>query len=210
MAERRFERQLISRTVAQDEHALTELLWNYYDRLAAHVAPQIPDWLQASVGVDDILQETFTVAWQKVSQFSPQGPDSFYQWLKTIAQRKLVDKIRTQRRAKRGGGQTGTREPATGWSESLLPLLEVLAGDGRTPSSEVAGHEAELELHCALIGLADNYQRVLQLRYLEGLTVAAVADRMNCSVGSVHMLASRAIKKLRKSMGSASRYFDYK
>ncbi len=198
--------QLIERAVTGNRDAMTALLWNHYDRLSSHIGAQVPNDLKGRVDVEDILQDTFTTAWQKIDTLRQRDPDSFYYWIKTIAQHKLLDTLRAGRRVKRGGDAL-TMPMSNDSSSSLAPLLDMIADDEGTPSSVVAGHEAEAELRLALTELSENYRTVLSLRYLEGLPVSAVATRMRCTEGAIHMLANRAIKKLRQTMGSASNYF---
>jgi RNA polymerase sigma-70 factor (ECF subfamily) len=62
----------------------------------------------------------------------------------------------------------------------------------------------------AIDGLKDEYRDVLRLRYFDGLSVAATAERMGRTEPAVHMLCHRAVAQLRDVLGSASRYFTRK
>ena len=143
------------------------------------------------------------------SRFRAARPNSFYPWLKTIAERKLYDKIRAHQTVKRGGGQAAVSMVGSS-SGSVVTLLELVANDEHTPSKSAARREAEVALHLAVAELKDDYQQVLRLRYLEGLPVTAVAAQMDRTDRAVHMLCSRAVKKLRKAMGRASKYLSSK
>ena len=208
MVKEESEQQLIQRAFNGDEDAFAQLLWRSYDRLAAHIAPKLPDSLRRSVDVEDVLQETFTHAWRQMRNFLPTGSSSFYLWIRTIAERRLLDKIRAHRAAKRGGGRAPAASRISGSSSLAGTLLDLVATDENTPSGSAARREAERALFVALAGLKDDYQTVLKLRYLEGLPVERVASRMDRSHAAVHMLSKRAIKKLRKAMGSASHYLS--
>ena len=209
MTKRTSELDLIALAATGDEQAVTQLLWNYHDRLAAHIARHLPGSLRRDVDAEDILQEALTDAWLKIRNFEPQGPNSFYPWIKTIADRRLVDKIRAQGAQKRGV-RAAAGSGKEGSSDSVARLLELTACDEHSPSGSVARRESERALRVALAGLNEDHQQVLRLRYLEEMPVAVVAAQMNRTDGAVHMLCNRAIKKLRDSMGRVSKYFGSK
>ncbi len=206
MADDVTKQDLTARAVTGDEDAIIRLLWCHYDRLAAHIAPQLPESLRGAVAVEDILQETFIKAWRAIGRFKAQGANSFFAWLAQIAKNTLLDNIKAQRRVKRGRRRiVADRSPS-----SVATLLEVLACDERTPSRVVRRREVEQALRVAMAGLKNEYRQALQLRYMEGLAVDVAAARMNRTEGALHMLCHRAIEKLRKTMGSASKYLSSK
>lgn len=198
---------LLASAVSGDKDATGRILWAYYERLLGHIAPQIPHSLRPSIDADDILEEAFVHVWRHIQDFQPQGPGSFYAWLKKIAQRTLLDKIKARRTEKRGGG----REPAEFRQRddsSLASLLELVAADTHTPSSSAARREAERALRVALAGLPEHYQQVVGLRYLRGFSIPDVAARMGRTEAAVQMLCQRALRKLHDAMGSASKYLS--
>ena len=58
----------------------------------------------------------------------------------------------------------------------------------------------------ALDELNSDYQTVLRLRYLEGLSVAETADRIGRSGGAVSMLCHRGLEQLGGILRSRSAY----
>ena len=56
--------------------------------------------------------------------------------------------------------------------------------------------------------LSEEYRRVVQWRFVQGLPVAQVARRLGKSEPAVHMLCHRTLKKLRELMGSPSKYLS--
>ena len=194
-------REVISMATNGSDVAFTRLLFLHYDRLRGFVEPRIPAQLRRHIDPEDVLQETFTSAWRKVSdaQFSDEA--TFVAWLRTIANRKLLDQIRSQNRKKRRNPvakQTGD------WIEAIL---ELVAGNDPSPSSLFSRKEAENTLRQAMNTLSVRHKQVLELRFIVGLPLASVAQQMNCSSAAVGMLTQRAIKKLRQSMGNESRFF---
>jgi RNA polymerase sigma-70 factor (ECF subfamily) len=204
------EQDLLVQAVAGDEAALQHLLISHYDRLAAEVAGKLSDKFGSVIAPEDVLQETFVVAFREIRRFTPQGPGSFYHWLATIAQHRLWDLVKGLRAAKRGGGRVGLHRPVRSPEESLSRLLELLNVNEWTPSRSVAGREAISALQVALAGLKEDYREVLRLRYIEGLPAAETAARMNRTEHAIHMLCQRAMERLREALGRSSQFFSRK
>lgn len=195
--------ELLSRARAGDSEALEELLWSHYDRLLLRIERRIPVAQQAIVSADDVLQETLMTVWQHLGQFESQTDAAFSAWLSKIADSRLSDRLRAAGTKKRGGD----RLQATA-ADSQLNLLDALGAAGLTPSGTVARREAERIVRIALAELKPDYRQAIQLRYLQGLSVDDVAQRMGRTDRSVHMLCNRAIKRLRDALGRSSMYLS--
>ncbi len=204
------ESRLIALAKAGDTSALERLLVAHYDRLATEVAHGLPDRFRALVSADDVLQETFVVAFREIRHFEPTSPDAFHRWLATIAKHRLLDLVKAQRAAKRGGGRAAIGDARRSPEESLVGLLELLQVNERTPSRSVAAHEAIRAIQAGLAELKDDYREALRLRYLEGLPVAETAARMQRTEHAVHMLCHRGLEQLREALGRSSKFFTRK
>ena len=179
MAPDESEHELIARAVAGEEPALFRLLHSHYDRLAAHIAAKMPAFLRSVTDPADILQETFVQAWRHIRNFQPSGDGAFHAWLVTIADRKLLDRIKSHHAQKHGGGQVAAGGSGDVAASSVAELLDVLEAEGDSPSKSAMRHELVQALHLALAALPDDYREGIQLRYIQGLSVAEVAERMN-------------------------------
>jgi RNA polymerase sigma-70 factor (ECF subfamily) len=197
---------LVQRAVAGNRAALDGLLAAYYPRLAAHVAPKLPRDLRGTLAVEDVLQEAYLDAFQSIASAKADNGKSFYSWLVSIVEHRLLDLIRAARAAKRGGGWG----PLDAQSASMVGMLEQIAVTSRTPSVSAAGHEAVSAVQAALELLPADYREALRLRHIEGLAVADVAARMGRTERAVQMLCHRALKQLATVMGSASRFLSRK
>ncbi|MFM9995164.1 MAG: RNA polymerase sigma factor [Phycisphaerales bacterium] len=197
---------LLARAIAGQPLALDRLLLEHYARLTSRIDRRLPRSLRRLLSPDDILQEVFADVFRTIGRFRPEGTDSFYRWLVTIADHRVLDAVRSHRAAKRGGGsKLVAPDPA---ASTIAPLLELLAVSERTPSRSVSGREAAAAVHVALAGLRDEYREALRLRFLEGLPVAGVASRMGKTESAVHKLCARGLQKLREAMGDAARYLS--
>ena len=145
-------------------------------------------------------------AWRRVGAFEYRGQGSFASWLRTIARRRVIDHVRRNGRVKRGGQRRVTARLNGRASSSAVQLFQLLTSNVETPSTTAATKEAVRHLFGALEHLEGDYRRVLQLRYLESMPVSTVARIMQRTDAAIHMLCNRALKKLRKTMGSSSKY----
>src|SRR3954469_15957638 len=100
--------KLLTAAVAGDRPSLEGLLLSHYDRLRQQLEVGIPPELRAVVTAEDVLQDVFVDAFRGISSFRPPADDpaaAFAGWLDTIARHRLLDQVKSQRAAKRGGGR---------------------------------------------------------------------------------------------------------
>jgi len=197
---------LLIRAVQGDRRALEQLLWQHYDRLNRFVSQQLPVAVQGRFQAEDVLQETFVEAWQHIGSFEVQQPEGFHAWLRTIATNKLRDRLRAHKAAKRGGGRPAAQQG--GADSSLADLVDLVVASVNSPSGQVARREAQRVVLVALTQLKEDYRQAISLRYLEGRSVAEVAETMQRTERSIHMLCNRALKKLREALGRSSQYLS--
>jgi RNA polymerase sigma-70 factor (ECF subfamily) len=210
MTGKQAEQGLIGGAVRGDQIALERLLLAHHNRLADHVGRELPADLRGTISAEDVLQETYVVAFRQIGTFEPRGPDAFYNWLKAVAKNRLFDAIKARRAAKRGGGRQPAEAQPGGAVSSVVDLLELLNVHERTPSRSAARHEALAAVQVAFAGLKGDYREALRLRYMEGLSAAQTAARMNRTERAVHMLCHRGLKQLREGMGRSSQFLTKK
>ncbi len=199
----------LQRATSGDQAALEELLLEHYDRLIFRLSGKIPTQLQGTLTAEDVLQETFLDVINRIATFEPRSEEAFFHWVATIAEHRLIDMIRAQKAAKRGGDRAQV-DNAAGEAESVADLLGLLAVNERTPSRSAAGHEAVDAIRGALEQIKPDYREALRLRYVEGLSVADTAARMDRTEPAIHMLCHRGLLSLRDTLGSDSQFFSRK
>ena len=202
------EQELITQAAAGDDLAAQQLLLLHHDHVAAIIAKKIPADLTSLIAAEDICQETYVAAIRDLDQFEHRGKRSFFNWLMTIAERKLIDSLRTLRTIKRGGGRKALDLPITGDASSMIMLLEQVAVHERTPSRSAADHELAAAMQDALANLSEDYQTALRGRFIEGLTTAEIGARMGRSEGAVLKLCERGLQQLAARMGDISRFLS--
>ncbi|UCC29834.1 MAG: sigma-70 family RNA polymerase sigma factor [Phycisphaerales bacterium] len=205
-----YELVLVGKAVGGDPVALTVLLTQARGRLRNHVTRRIPADLRGTIDADDVLQDAQVQAYSHIAHFVPQGPDSFYRWFATIAIRRLRNAVERHRALKRGGGRLARAGAARAGvpEESCVALLDLLAAPVKTPSRTAAGREAVQAVQAALAFLPEDYRQAVQLVYIEGQPVAAAAAKMGRTERAIHNLCYKAKDRLRKLMGSRSRYLS--
>jgi RNA polymerase sigma-70 factor (ECF subfamily) len=85
--------------------------------------------------------------------------------------------------------------------QSSRLLGQALAAPGSTPSQRAARREQAVLLADALDRLPEQYREVLILHHLEGLSLVEAAGRLGRSVDSVKHLWTRALARLRRTLG---------
>jgi RNA polymerase sigma factor (sigma-70 family) len=95
--------ELVAEAVAGDRVSLERLLLIYYSPLSQRIAAKLPPTVRGAVAADDVLQQTFIQVFRDIGSFRPRAGASFWSWLKTIADHRVYDAVRTARRKKRGG-----------------------------------------------------------------------------------------------------------
>lgn len=195
----------ITKAVAGDADALSSLLVEYHDALLVHIEAKMSPQLRGSLQADDLLQETFVAAFQGIRGFRPQSDSAFGNWLRTIAEHRLLDAARA-RQAQKRGGEFQQRQPPADASGSLLNLFDLIDADLSTASVKVSREEGVQELKRQIAALPENYRQAIELKYLQELSVEETAQAMGCTVTEVRGVIYRARLKLTEFMGGSSLY----
>jgi RNA polymerase sigma-70 factor (ECF subfamily) len=176
------------------------------ERLHRYIAAKVPSDLRSVISADDILQEVCIAAFRGASSFRADGPGALTRWMTTLANRKLLDALKSARALKRRGQYRDLRI-AERRESSMIDLFARIAPHRRTPSSEAATKEAVQAVRTALAGLPDDRRQAVWMRHIEGRSVADVARAMRRTVPAVHSLLFRARMQLGERLGRASKYF---
>lgn len=148
--------------------------------------------LRNNEDAEDMLQETFITAFQKIDAFK--GKSSFYTWIYRIGVNTALGKLRKQSRMKISYSiQEPDFENLHGLHISEWPeYIE----------TKVSDEEFKVALKVALDDLDEKYRSVFVLRDLEGLSTAKTAEMLDLSESNVKVRLMRARLFLRDSMSS--------
>ena len=123
---------------------------------------------------DEVVQQTFTKAWQAAERFDPSRPVA--PWLYAIARRTAIDVLRHERRPTTGGHAAET-DPG-------------VAGPSFERTWEIH------EVRTAIDALPEDEREVVRLSHLAGLSHPEIAHRLGIPVGTVKSRSARAHKRL--------------
>lgn len=182
--------------------ALQHLAQTHGAVLLRFIQVLIPAELQRLLDPQDIVQDTFYEAFQRLAEFTPYDEAATLRWLKTIARNRLIDLVRRHRADKRDVRRT-VDEVRRG---SVVVMLQELAVHSRTPSQSAAGHEFLGRFEETLGRLPSDYGAAVRYRYVDGLAFKEVAGRLGRTEDAVRMLAARGLRMLRERMGSLSHF----
>lgn len=197
---------LARQAAAGDAAALTILLQDSRRRLCEKIARKIPTDLCGFLDAEDVVQEAHIATFRHIHLFQPQGPDSFYRWVATVAIRKLRDAVRRRRADKRGGQTLPPVTCGTGLEDSVFMLLEAVAAPGHTASSTAVRREAAETVLSELELLPHDQRQAVWLVHIERLPVSSAAAQMGQSKPAVYGLCRRGLDTLRDRLASASRF----
>lgn len=198
---------LLMRAVAGDAVALPQLLLMQYEKLHRYVDSKLSTEVRRVVAAEDVLQQTFADAFMGIRSCRAGSEESFFAWLKSIADHRLLDTVRSMKRKKRGG-DFKRAECDAGDSGSVAELIDLLSDHGFTPSRNASREEVKQALTVALATLPDDYRQVIERYYYNGQDVATIARELQRTPGAIRGILDRARKKIQETLGSASKYLS--
>lgn len=168
-----------------DEDAAQRVWDHFFARLVVLARRKLPSALRRIVDEEDVVLSVFQTLFRRASEGRfPRLNDrhDLWQLLVTITERKASNKVRDERRIKRGGGRVvGESAVAVAALKHSRPGMEQLASREPTPAFVVAMSEAVENL----LGCLDDEQRALALLKLEGYTNLEIATRIGRSVPTI-------------------------
>ena len=179
-----------------DAAAVGQLLEPYRNYLAMLARLKVGRRLQGKVGDSDLVQQTFLEAHRDFGQFRGQTESELAAWLRRLLATNLANQARsffgTQcRRA------SIEKDLLTELDKSSRHLDSALFAASDSPSDKAARREESVAVADAIQRLPADYREVIIGRNLEGLSFAAIAERMGRSEDSVQKLWSRGLARLR-------------
>lgn len=171
-------------------------LEQYRDYLRLLARLQLDRRLRGAMDPSDIVQQALLKAHENLGGFRGKTDAELRAWLRAILAQELARIARKQgRRPVRIHSLEGSLERSSARLESLL------ASEESSPSRDAMHAERLLELATAMGSLPEDQRAAVELRYLHGLSVSAVAEQMGRTTVSVTGLLYRGTQALRRRMG---------
>ena len=177
------DRQLLQRIVGRDKDALDTL----YGRYATPVYSLALHMLKHPPLAEEVTQDVFLNIWLKAASFNAERgqPRS---WIMSVAHHRVVDVIRSRRRA------------ASMTDPEGYDTLERLPSGGASVESQVQQNLDRERIMKALATLPDKQQEVILLAYYEGYSQSQMADRLGQPLGTIKTRVRLAMQKLRSAL----------
>lgn len=171
VSEKDIDQRLVERVQQGDRRAFDLLVGKYQHKIMSVISRYIrnPDEVQ------DVAQDTFVRAWRALPRF--RGDSAFFTWLYRIAINTAKNHLVARKR----------RPPGTDIDIEDAQFLDSADGlrDGDTPLGHLLTAEIEATVQQALAQLPEEMRRAVMLREFDGLSYEAIAEVMECPVGTV-------------------------
>ena len=171
--------ELVERTRIGDVRSYEELV-RRYERLVGRI---IYPYAGRDAAVEDLVQETFLRAYDRLDTFNPEY--RFKTWLLAIANNLGIDTLRRRR-------------------DVVEFNPELHARVTRGPEAMVAEAERARSVQDAVLRLPETYSVPLVLRYAEGLSYAEIAEILGITVPALKSRLFRARNVLAKKLEERS------
>jgi len=179
------EAQLVKDLRRRDPMAVAELYNTYADRIYSLVFNQVDRNREVA---QDIVQETFVAALKSAARF--RGHSKIYTWLCSIANKKVSDFYRHQKRQAK-------------YQTTKALELDQLGGETLAADPGESGERQEVTRQ-VLFSLPLHYRQVLILKYVEEMPVLEISQIMGRSPKSIEGLLTRARNELRDKLTTRS------
>lgn len=181
--------ELLLRFQDGDRAALDRVFRRYLPALRRWAHGRLPSWARDEENTDDLVQETFVRAVQRMAQFRQERPGGLAAYLRTTLHHRVVEEIR----------HAGRRQEVHDSS------AEIRAAD---PSAfqEVLGGEMLAIYEEALSRLSEEARGAVICRVEEGMSYGAIAKALGKpSPDAARMAVARALVQLARTMQTLAR-----
>jgi RNA polymerase sigma-70 factor (ECF subfamily) len=185
----------IGQARAGDADALGRLLEACRVRLRAQAARQLGGRIARRVDACDIVQQTYLEACRSIGQFLGHSEAELVAWLQRILDTTVAGAIRRHARSQK---RDVSREQPLSGAPGQVPACGL-----PTPSRGMVRAETAQRLAQLLDTLPAELREALRLRHQEGLSLAAVAERVGRTRAAVAGLLKRGLKALRARLRDA-------
>jgi RNA polymerase sigma-70 factor, ECF subfamily len=201
--------ELVDRLRAGDDEALAALFAQHRARLLRMVEFRLHARLRGRVEAEDILQEAYLDAAQRLHHFAADASRSFFIWLRMVVTQTLIDVHRQHLGAQM---RDAARELGAGRAPfSQTTSFSLAAGLlGRFTSPTLAARRAEMaeQLRAALDGMDPIDREVLALRHFEELTNSEVAEELGIQQKAASIRYVRALRRLKDLLGGVAGFAE--
>ncbi len=180
---------IAARILRGDEQAFRQLFEHVYPRLYRFTLARVDaDHALAS----DLVQQAILRVIERLESY--RGEAALYTWICQVARNVIADHFRT--RDRRSGRVTLLED-----EPSVRAVLEALAAPAlEQPEAQAWRRDLGRLVQATVDALPDRYGEVLELKYVDGLRVREIAERLALSEKAAESLLTRARSAFREAM----------
>lgn len=160
--------------IEKKEVAFRSLVLNYQKMLYYHIRRMVGN----HDDTDDILQNTFILAWRNIEKF--RGDASLKTWLYRIATNETITFINNRNKR----------------AYSDVEVLENQIVHSTNAHSDISGDEIQQKLKKAIALLPDKQRLVFNMRYYEEMSFKEISEILNITEGGLKANYHHAAKKI--------------
>lgn len=184
----------VERASNGDPVAIDVLLVNHLATLTAYLRLHAGGLVMSRESVGDLAQSVCREVLQSMGKFDYRGEPAFRKWLCEVAMSKIRSR---QRRILSDMRNPAKEESLDGGRGSEIDYPD---SPFRSPSQLAIGKEELARVAIVFEKLSEDYQQVITLSRVFGMSHADIAVEMDRSEGAVRVLLHRALVRLAKLM----------
>ena len=191
----------IAAALSGDREAFARLYSERESRLRRILLFRMDRRIAGRVDVDDVLQEFYLAAEQRLASFDGETEESFFVWMRLVANQVMIDVHRRHVAAQSRDVRREVRPSQMKQQQTTTLAMSSFLVAGMTSPSSVFKREDRAErLHQAITSLSSLDQEVLALRHFEELSNLEVAEALDLSEQAASVRYVRALARLRKEL----------
>lgn len=184
-----------------DETAKGELLNRFRPYLNVIAQRLLDHRIQGRLDHTDVVQVTYLEASRDFGDFNGKSVESLLAWLRNILKNNIAtahqEHLATQKRSARREIDLGIKRKN---DDSALGIENILPSESSTPSQRMMKSEAAAVLALCLERIPETQREAIRMRYLEGMSLKDISERMGKSEMAVAGLLKRGLQGLREAM----------
>lgn len=175
------DQRLVTRMLAGEQAAFDDFFGKYFDRLYRFALVRLD---QDTHAAEDVVQQTLCRAMRKIKLY--RGEAALFTWLCQICRNSIADSFR-------GKAPSSSSSVPFEDTEEIRAALETLSSlSTDDPHESMVSEQIKRLVHVILDYLPTRYGEALELKYIQGLSVNEVAERLNVAPKAAESLLARA------------------
>jgi RNA polymerase sigma-70 factor, ECF subfamily len=195
--------QVLALAKAGDDAAKGELLNRFRPYLNVIAQRHLDERLQSRLDYADVVQITFLEATRDFGAFRGESIESLLAWLRNILRNNVSTAHQQHLIAqKRSARKEVTLRVTSESGGSSLGMQDMVPSESSSPSQRMMRDEASVVLADCLEQLPATQREAIRMRYLEGMSLKEISERIDKSEMAVAGLLKRGLRALRQEMAS--------